>query len=128
MVEHLSIKEYKKILAEAYRVLKPNGQFFLTTPNQKSLWPVIQWFLDTLKLVPSLNDQHVLKFTPKQIGNIISENGFQIKQVGTLNHFSPFVSLLSWKLAEIIFHFEVIHLKKFGPIIWIMATKKQDLL
>jgi ubiquinone/menaquinone biosynthesis C-methylase UbiE len=126
VVEHLSTKEYKRILAEAYRVLKPTGQLFLTTPNQQSLWPTIQWLLDTFRLVPSLNDQHVLKLSIKQINKIISENGFRIEKVGTLDHFSPFISPLSWKLAETIFHFEVIRLKKFGPIIWLIATKNEN--
>lgn len=123
VVEHLSVAEYKKILAEMLRLLKPNGRLFLTTPNKRSLWPIIQWSLDAFKLVPSLNEQHVLEFTPNEAAKIITQNGFQIKKRGTMNHFSPLVSLFSRRLAEIIFRFEVTSLKRFGPIIWLVATK-----
>lgn len=125
VIEHLTPAEYQKILDELYRVLKPGGQLYLTTPNKISFWPILEWLLDFFKLVPSLKEQHLLEFTPESIKDLISQNGFQLKKLGTMNHFSPLVSFFSWGLAKKIFRFEINHLHKLGPIIWLIAEKTQ---
>lgn len=126
VVEHLTFSQYQKIIAEIYRVLKPNGYLYLTTPNVFSFWPLLEKFLDLFRLVPSLEEQHILKLSPSKISWMINENGFKVKEKGTMNHFSPWLSLISWKLAQKVFFWEVKYLKKLGPIIWLMAQKDGD--
>lgn len=124
VAEHLNLKDYRQILSELYRVLKPNGKLYLTTPNQASLWPLIEWFLDTLRLVPPLkSQQHILELTLPMVTRTLVKCGFKIEKTGTINHLSPLVSIFSWKLAEKVFTFEIKHFKKFGPILWLVARK-----
>lgn len=123
VVEHLTLSQYKKIIKELYRILKPGGSLYLTTPNLFSPWPLLEKFLDFFRLVPSLEEQHILKLTPKKISQMVNQNGFQIKEMGTMNHFSPWLSLVSWKLAQKVFLGEIKKLRRFGPIIWLTAEK-----
>ncbi|MFH1841145.1 MAG: class I SAM-dependent methyltransferase [Candidatus Shapirobacteria bacterium] len=124
VVEHLNLKDYQQILSEIYRVLKPDGKLYLTTPNQLSLWPLIEWFLDTFRLVPPLkNQQHILELTLPLVTQTLIRCGFKIEKTGTMNHLSPLFSIFSWKLAQQVFYFEIKYLKKFGPILWLVARK-----
>lgn len=123
VVEHMDEANYSKILKEFYRVLKPGGLIFLTTPNKLSPEPLIEWCLDRFKLVPSLSGQHVWRPTISKLKDIFTKNKFKVIKSGTINHFSPFLSLVSWNLAKMVFVFEVKYLKKFGPIIWLVAEK-----
>lgn len=124
VIEHLSEVDYGKMITEIHHVMKPGGLLYLTTPNKLSSWPIIQWFLDTFKLVPALGkSQHILELTPLQAKKIIRENGFNLLKYGSLNHISPFFSLFSWRLGKKIFNFEVKHLQCLGPIIWLVAEK-----
>lgn len=124
VVEHLNFKNYQKVIAEMYRLLKLGGYLYLTTPNEISIWFLIEWILDTFKLTPPLrNNQHILTFSISSLEKVLKRNRFKIKDKGTMNHLSPFVSLFSWSLANKISLLEIKYLKKLGPIIWIAAQK-----
>lgn len=123
VVEHLNEKDYSKIFAEIHRVMKPGGLLYLTVPNQRSLWPLIELVLETFHLVPSLKEQHLFRFNFSFISQMVTQSRFRLKNHGTMNHLSPFVSFLSWRLAKKLFCFEVMHFKKSGPLIWLIAEK-----
>lgn len=124
VVEHLGRPDYQKILSEVYRVMKRGGLLYITTPNKISSWPIIEWTLDTFRLVPLLkNNQHILEFTFPQLEKALIEHKFKLECSGSINHLSPFISPLSWTLAKKIFNIEVNYFKKLGPIIWIVARK-----
>lgn len=124
VIEHLGLDDYHKIISEIYRVMKNGGELYITTPNKLSLWPVIERFLDTFKLVPQLrNKQHILQLTIALTTKVIIKNGFYVKETGTINHLSPFLSIFSWKLAKLLLNIEIKYLRKFGPILWLVAKK-----
>lgn len=124
VVEHFTEKDYKKIIFEIYRVLKAGGLLYITVPNKISSWPIIEFVLDTFKLVPHLGgSQHISELTLFQLEKIVAEENFKLRNFGSINHLSPFISLFSKQLANIFFDFEVRYLKKFGPIIWLVAEK-----
>lgn len=124
VIEHLGLDGYHKIISEIYRVMKNGGELYITTPNKLSLWPVIERFLDAFKLVPQLrNKQHILQLTMASTTKIIIKSGFHIKETGTINHLSPFLSIFSWKLAKLLLNIEIKYLRKFGPILWLVAKK-----
>lgn len=124
VVEHFTEKDYKRIISEIYRVLKTGGFLYITVPNKISSWPIIEFFLDTFRLIPHLGgSQHISELTLFQLEKIVAEENFKLRNFGSINHLSPVISLFSERLAEKIFDFEVRHLKKFGPIIWLVAEK-----
>lgn len=124
VVEHLNEKDFKEMITELYRVIKPGGLLYITTPNKVSLWPAIEFLLDFFKLTPPLkNHQHILELTISQLEKIMIEGKFKIVDTGSINHLSPFISPFSWQLARAVFNIEIKHFKKFGPIIW-MTVKK----
>lgn len=124
VVEHLSEIDYQKILFEIYRVMKRGGLLYLTTPNKISLWPIIEFVLGRLRIVPPLKgDQHILELTPSEVKKMMIKNKFKLREFGSINHFSPFICPFSWILAKEVFSLEVRYLDKFGPTIWLVAEK-----
>lgn len=72
-----------QMLVECFRMLKPNGKMFVTTPNAIS-------FLSLFKLLngahPSLDCLHYREYTPKEIETIFSSL-FDVLHIGTFNVF-----------------------------------------
>ncbi len=101
VLEHLYYNQALETLRLFHDVAKPNGRLFATTPNYLSLWPVIEWSLDRLQLVPQLaGDQHVSKFTKRRLADACSSAGWRVEEIGTFNGFAPFVAPLSYSLAR----------------------------
>ena len=64
-IEHFPETEISGLLTRFSRLATPGARLFVTTPNYASLWPLIEWILDTFKLTPRLKDeQHLSKMTP----------------------------------------------------------------
>ena len=43
LIEHLPPADARRLLAEARGLLSPQGRLVVTTPNYRSLWPLIEW-------------------------------------------------------------------------------------
>lgn len=124
VVEHLDELEYQEILAEVRRVMKRSGLLYLTTPNKVSSWPAIEWALDTFRLTFLMRSvQHILEFTFSQLKRILIEHQFKLICFGSMNHLSPFISSLSWRLAKKVANIEINYFQRLGPIIWLVARK-----
>ena len=94
VIEHLH--DPKLILQEAYRVLRPGGWCYLTTPNYCSFWPVMEKILDISGLTPRMSGaQHVNLFNQKKL--IDHLKSWQIELVTSFYFFSPFLSIFSEK-------------------------------
>jgi 2-polyprenyl-3-methyl-5-hydroxy-6-metoxy-1,4-benzoquinol methylase len=100
VIEHLYEHQVADVLTLFYQLTNPGGQLFLTTPNYRSAWPLIEWLLDRFALVATLQEvQHVTRFTKGKLSNICQRTGWKITQVGTFNGFAPFVAPVSYNLA-----------------------------
>jgi len=77
LVEHLSQPE--KFLKEAYRLLKPDGLLFVTTPNASSVFSsrLATGFCRAISFsTPFQDETHVSYFTSESIERLLSRCGF----------------------------------------------------
>ena len=90
----------------------------ISTPNRKSLWPLIEWALDKFKVVPNLaEEQHEYLYSGKELQQAGEASGFNLQKKNTLNTFAPWVALLNWKLALGIHKLEMRLFKRYGAIL-----------
>lgn len=121
LVEHLENPAF--LLAEALRVLKKNGRIFITTPNYKSCWPLVEWLLDYFHLTPPLKGhQHISKFNRAILQKLL-EPRVAISDQGSFYVISPFLSFC-WPLAHKIFVLENRLRLRFGMLLYALGNKK----
>lgn len=124
VIEHLNPIQISHLLNESSRILKTGGQFVITTPNYKSLWPIIEFCLNKVATV-SYEEQHISKFTIKTISKLLEESGFKVCEVSTSNLFAPFAAALGNEFSNLVLKFEDVFLSAIpGSIICIVAEKK----
>jgi len=125
VIEHLNINSIQKTIDEFYRVLKPGGLLFLTTPNYLSFWPIIELLTDlTGKAAKMKNEQHISKFNIFSLKNLLKRHGLKIKKTGTFNFISPFIAPLGLGLSSIINRLENKFDIKMGSLLYCVAQKK----
>lgn len=105
VIEHLSDWPYRQattlsglfyFLEECFRILRPGGKGFFTTPNAASLW-VIQRAL--LGQPPMFYEWHFREYTPSEIRQIMEYIGFRIvhlsaEYVWHMWDFSPIIEFM----------------------------------
>lgn len=124
LIEHIYPEQAKILLNNFYRLLKPKGKIFLTTPNYRSIWPLIEKVMDNLKLAPKLaNDQHVTFYVPRDFVNLITNSGFTITHLGTNCMLAPWIAPFSYRAAQWINRQELQSKKLMGSIIIAVAEK-----
>jgi 2-polyprenyl-3-methyl-5-hydroxy-6-metoxy-1,4-benzoquinol methylase len=100
VIEHLYENQVTEILSLFHRLANPGGTVLLTTPNYRSLWPLIERLLDAFGLVATLDKaQHVTHFTKSKLVRICEQAGWTVEQIGTFNGIAPFLAPLSRPLA-----------------------------
>lgn len=100
VIEHLYEPQVADILSLFYRLTNPGGALFLTTPNYRSLWPIIEWLLDRSGLVAPMDEaQHVTHFTKRKLAAVCEKAGWSVNRIGTFNGVAPFVAPVSRRLA-----------------------------
>jgi 2-polyprenyl-3-methyl-5-hydroxy-6-metoxy-1,4-benzoquinol methylase len=100
MIEHIHTHEAIEMLAVFRDSLKPGGRLYLTTPNGRSMWPVIEWLMDTLHLAPQMADyQHLARYSPASLPGLCTSAGFDVERVVTTCFAAPWLAPLSWNLA-----------------------------
>lgn len=82
-VEYLHATQYtgaRSCLRETFRVLKPGGRMFLTTPNAVSIW-VLQRAL--LQQPPWMWEHHFREYTIPELVKLVEEAGFSVERAET---------------------------------------------
>jgi 2-polyprenyl-3-methyl-5-hydroxy-6-metoxy-1,4-benzoquinol methylase len=100
VIEHLYEDQVAEVLSLFYRLTNPGACLFLTTPNYRSLWPVIEWFLDSFGLVAKLDEaQHVSHFSKGKLSALCEQAGWSVRHIGSFNGIAPFIAPVSHRLA-----------------------------
>jgi hypothetical protein len=111
-------------LSEFQRVLRPKGQLILTTPNYWSLWVVIEFLTDTVRLMPEMvGGEHISKYHQRTLAALLGRAGFVIERLGTFNHLSPFIAPLSERWAERLSDWEIIEGRPGGNLLYAVCRK-----
>lgn len=101
VIEHLYEEQAIATMRLFARAAAPGAQLFLTTPNVRSAWPLIEWTLDRLKLVPALDQaQHLTLFNTAMLQAACASAGWRVDEIGTFNGVAPFAAPLSERLAR----------------------------
>jgi 2-polyprenyl-3-methyl-5-hydroxy-6-metoxy-1,4-benzoquinol methylase len=124
VIEHLDRGTTAHALAEFHRVLRPQGRFLITTPNYRSLWVVIEFLADTVRLMPEMvGGEHISKYHQHTLAALLTVGGFVIERLGTFNHLSPFIALLSERWAERLYHWEIQEGRPGGNLLYAVCRK-----
>jgi 2-polyprenyl-3-methyl-5-hydroxy-6-metoxy-1,4-benzoquinol methylase len=124
VIEHIDHRANLQILREFWRVLKPEGQLIITTPNYGSPWPVIEGLMDVLRLVPEVpGGAHISKYRWRSLERCLLATGFAISRMGTFNHLSPFLAPVSDRWAERVYVWELREGRRRGNILYAICTR-----
>jgi dolichyl-phosphate beta-glucosyltransferase len=122
VIEHLPSDGVSRYLNELRRLLAPGGRLFLTTPNYRSVWPVLEFLIDHLGGAAEMGGkQHITRFHARSLQAALEANGFHVLRRGSVYHLSPFLSLVAPALAERVFEWESRRGGNLGPILYAVA-------
>jgi SAM-dependent methyltransferase len=122
VIEHLEAPQVS--IKEAARVLRPGGRLLVTTPNYRSLWPLMERVVDLLNIAPKMaGEQHISRFHPASLKRLLIEAGLRIEYFGTIYNLSPFLSLFSPKWANRQLERELEGRSSLGMILVAVAVK-----
>jgi 2-polyprenyl-3-methyl-5-hydroxy-6-metoxy-1,4-benzoquinol methylase len=122
VIEHLPMTETQQFLTSVSRALKDGGTFVLTTPNYRSLWPLIEWVISKKGPVDYL-EQHINRFSPTRLVAELRKAGFTVDSCRTFFVIAPFLAAISTRLAELVYRIEQRLLPSFGTEIVLRARK-----
>lgn len=127
VIEHLSQKDYNLMLKNLRSLLISGGEIFITTPNDKSIWPFLEFSLNFIQKnfqkIPTFEERHLGHFDIKKLTKNVEEAGFKVTKSGTLNFISPFLFFVPEKGRDEFHRWESAR-TKFGSLVYVVAVKK----
>ena len=124
VLEHLKASNSRRVLLEFHRVLRPDGQLLITTPNYRSPWPAIEFAMEALGLVPKVpGNDHLSKYNRQTLTCALAAAGFHVLRGGSFNHLSPFAAALSERWAERLYHWELRANPPGGNLLYCLLKK-----
>ena len=124
LVEHLDEAVVVKLFECIKQHLKSGGRFVVTTPNYKSLWPVIEWLWSRIGSI-NYSEQHVTHFTENKLREFLEHAGFTVVYSSGFFIISPFLAIVSHRLAKFVQQFEQRFFPHFCSIIICEAICRQ---
>jgi SAM-dependent methyltransferase len=77
VIEHLEVPQIS--IRESARVLHPGGRLLVTTPNYRSLWPIMERAVDMMNMAPKMaGEQHISRFHPASLKRLLIDSGLDI--------------------------------------------------
>ena len=98
VIEHLPPPDARRLLAEARVLLSPQGRLVVTTPNYRSLWPLIEWGVNRVSRV-TYERQHVNKYVRTQLAADLAGAGYGKIEIGTAVGLAPFAAAFGQRPA-----------------------------
>ncbi len=96
VLEHLYEEQAIETLRLFARAGRRGTELFVTTPNVRSAWPLIEWTLDRLHLVPTLDEaQHLTLFNRVTLARAFRAAGWHVDEMGAFNGLAPFLAPIS---------------------------------
>lgn len=99
VIEHLAPADARRLLAEVRGLLSPQGCLVVTTPNYRSLWPLIEWGVNLVSRV-SYEQQHINKYARGRLAAELAQAGYTRIEVGTAVGLAPFAAVFGRPPAE----------------------------
>ena len=99
LIEHLAPADARRLLAEARGLLAPQGRLVVTTPNYRSLWPLIEWGVNRVSRV-SYERQHVNGYARGRLAADLAAAGYGAVEVSTAVGLAPFAAVLGRRPAR----------------------------
>lgn len=122
VIEHLEAPQHS--IQEAVRVLCPGGRLLVTTPNYRSVWPLMEWAVDRLNMAPKMaGEQHISRFHLSSLKQMLLETGLRMEYAGSIYLASPFLSLISPEQANHQLERELNRRSPWGMILVAVAAK-----
>jgi len=127
VLEHLEPAQVQGVLSEFFSSANNGAKLCITVPNSRSLWPFIEWILDTFHLVPKLkNEQHLSHFNKSNLAEMLRTSGWKVDQIATFNGIAPFLAGISVKVARRVERIEL-NLGRFIPLNLIYCVAKKEM-
>ena len=124
LIEHIYYDQARTLLGHVHAALRPGGRIFLTTPNYRSAWPIIEWIMDRVGTAPKLaDDQHVEFYHAGKLRRLVNDSGFELESLATKCGLAPWVAPLSWRLATRLQNTELSSSLLLGSILIAVAKK-----
>ena len=102
-LEHIYFDQAVSLLTSLGSFLRPGGRIVVTTPNYRSLWPLIEFLLDRSGLTPTMAEhQHVWRPTRAKLQELADRSGFKVIHLGKDFGLAPFMSIFGWRTASMI--------------------------
>ncbi len=99
VIEHLPIELTKRLLIQSQTLLKPDGKIIISTPNYRSLWPVLEWAVNKIAPV-KYEDQHISKFNKQTLAKMFDELSFKNYSIQTYQGWASFMANINWNWAD----------------------------
>jgi hypothetical protein len=96
----------------------------VTTPNYRSLWPVMEQTVDFLGVAPKIaGAEHITRFQPRALRQLLLEAGLGLQYFGTIHTLGPFLAIASQKWEYRRLAREIDNRFSFGMILVAVAVK-----
>jgi 2-polyprenyl-3-methyl-5-hydroxy-6-metoxy-1,4-benzoquinol methylase len=127
VIEHIEEAQAITMLRCFRRLLKPKGFIVMTTPNARSLWPLIELMLDRLRLVPKISeDQHAKLYDRRSLELLAGRTGFRITGWRTFNFLAPWIAAVNQPLAERVRRLETLRPLPLGSLLLMVFQKGES--
>lgn len=122
ILEHMPGNIARASLHEARRILRPGGVLIFTTPNYRSLWPMLEMILNRVSGI-DYDDQHITRFNLSSARTALEDSGFIDCGVSSFFTVAPFLAPLSTTAAQYVHRAERQWLKRTGALVVGTGTK-----
>lgn len=122
LIEHLSSSEAIRLLCNVRALLAADGRLVVTTPNYRSLWPLIELGVNAVSAV-AYEEQHINKYRRSLLADHLGQAGYRDVSIGTALGLAPFAAVFGLGTANALHGLET-RMKHFGAGNLLLATAR----